>query len=103
MRKKVGIIGFGGMGKWHAGSITGRQEFCGLKFNESDVVELAGVYDIDPEKMAQAEGFGVRTYESRQALLADPEIEIVVIATPNDVHEEIACDAFKAGKNVICE
>ncbi len=103
MKKKVGIIGFGGMGKWHAGSITGEQKFCGLKFNESDAVELAGIYDIDPVKMEQAIGFGVRTYESREALLADPEIDIVVIATPNDVHEEIACDAFNAGKHVICE
>ncbi len=104
MKKKVGIIGFGGMGKWHAGSITGNKDFCGIQFNESDVAELAGVYDIDPEKNADAkERFGLKVYESRQAMLADPEVDIVVIATPNDVHEEIAIEALNAGKNVISE
>ena len=104
MKKKVGIIGFGGMGKWHAGSITGNKEFCGIQFNVSDVVELAGVYDIDPAKNADAaERFGLKVYESRQAMLADPEVDIVVIATPNDVHEEIAIEALNAGKNVISE
>ena len=103
MKKKVGIIGFGGMGKWHAGSITGDVRFCGIKFNESDVAEVGGVYDIDPAKNEQAKDLGLHVYESREAMLADPSIDIVVVATPNDVHEEIACDALNAGKNVICE
>ena len=93
MKKKAAVIGYGGMGAgFHVKNIL-----------SSDVVSLAGVYDIDPAKQAKAAADGVKTYESREALLADPEIELVTIAVPNDSHEEIVVAALEAGKNVICE
>jgi predicted dehydrogenase len=36
-------------------------------------------------------------------VLADPKVDIVTVATPNDVHKEIVIAALEAGKNVICE
>ena len=101
--KAVGIIGYGGMGQWHACSILGTRYAGCIDFNASDVCTLAGVYDIDPEKLALAKSRGIRAYESCEELLADPEIDIVVVATPNDSHEELVCAALNAGKNVICE
>ncbi|MBR4204090.1 MAG: Gfo/Idh/MocA family oxidoreductase [Clostridia bacterium] len=93
MKKKAAVIGYGGMGAgFHVKNIL-----------SSDVVTLAGIYDIDPAKRAKAAADGVHVYETREELLADPEIELVTIATPNDVHEEIALAAFEAGKNVISE
>ena len=53
--------------------------------------------------MAAAKDAGIRCYESRAALLADPEVDIVLCATPNDVHKEIVLDAIAAGKHVVCE
>ena len=50
MKKKVGIVGYGGMGQWHACSITGTTYLGTIPFEKSDVAEVAGVYDIDPEK-----------------------------------------------------
>jgi len=35
--------------------------------------------------------------------LADPSIDLVTVATPNDTHRPIALAAMKAGKHVICE
>lgn len=93
MKKKVAVIGYGGMG---AG-------FHCVNIRNSDIVELAGIYDINPEKCKLAEEAGIRAYSSREELLADPEVEIVVVATPNDTHEEIAVAALNAGKNVISE
>ena len=94
MSKRIvgAVIGYGGMGNFHAEKM---QSVYGIK--------LAGVYDIDPARNELARSRGIRAYASREELLADPSIDLVTIATPNDVHKEIAIAALKAGKNVICE
>ncbi|MBQ7474528.1 MAG: Gfo/Idh/MocA family oxidoreductase [Clostridia bacterium] len=92
MKKKAAVIGYGGMGGWHVDHIL-----------KSDVVTLAGIYDIKEERRQLAESRGIKAYSSREELLADPEIELVTVATPNDVHEEIAVAALEAGKNVLSE
>src|SRR5213079_2324011 len=38
-----------------------------------------------------------------KAIIADPEIDIIDICTPNDSHAEIAIAAAKAGKAILCE
>ena len=76
MKKKAAVIGYGGMGSWHVKNIQA-----------SDVVELAGIYDIDPAKQSKAQANGIKAYESREALLADDSIELVTIAIPNDVQQ----------------
>lgn len=70
---------------------------------KSDVVELAGVYDIKPERNNAAEAAGVKAYDSMEDLLGDPEIELVTLAVPNDQHKPLAIACLEAGKNVICE
>ena len=94
MSKKIvgAVIGYGGMGNFHAEKM---QSVYGIK--------LAGVYDILPERNELARSRSIKTYSSQEELLSDPEIDLVTIATPNDVHKEIAIAALKAGKNVICE
>lgn len=92
MKKFAAVIGYGGMGGWHTQHLL-----------KSDVFELAGIYDIKEERRALAESRGIHAYATREELLADPRIELVTIATPNDTHEEIVIAALRAGKNVICE
>ncbi|NLA59021.1 MAG: Gfo/Idh/MocA family oxidoreductase [Firmicutes bacterium] len=46
---------------------------------------------------------GVAVYRDYRELLQDDSIEAVVVATPDFTHEEIAVDALKAGKQVLCE
>ena len=91
-KKNLAIIGYGGQGGWHA-----------QMAQSSDVVELKGVYDILPERNALAESRGIRAYPDLGALLSDPSVDIVTVATPTDTHYEIVLKALKAGKNVICE
>ncbi|NLP34831.1 MAG: Gfo/Idh/MocA family oxidoreductase [Clostridiales bacterium] len=88
----VGIVGYGGMGNWHR-EILGKIEGC----------RVAGIYDIKESQMELARQNGIHTYESLEALLDDKEINLVLIATPNDVHKEIAIKAMNAGKNVVSE
>ncbi|MBR5447507.1 MAG: Gfo/Idh/MocA family oxidoreductase, partial [Clostridia bacterium] len=92
MKKNAAVIGYGGMGGWHTEHML-----------KSDVVSLAGIYDIKKERCELAESRGIRAYSSREELLADPSIEIVTVAIPNDVHEEVVIACLEAGKNVICE
>ncbi len=103
MKKNVAVVGYGGMGQWHVCSIAGTTYLNAINFNESDVCSVYGIYDIDPEKRALAKKDGYKVFETLEELLADGEIDIVVIATPNDVHESIAVAALNAGKHVISE
>lgn len=86
------VIGYGGMGHFH-----------GRQMRKIDGIELIGVYDIDPAVQAEAAADGDNPFESREALLSDPRIDLVVVATPNDVHKEIVIDALQHGKNVVSE
>ena len=92
MKKNVAVIGYGGQGGWHA-------DWC----LRSDVVSLAGVYDIKPERNRAAAAKGIRAYNSLDDVLADDNVDIIVVAVPNDVHLEIVLKSLKAGKHVICE
>ena len=87
-----GLIGFGGMGKWHTEILENVPE-----------IELAGIYDIKEEKRKLAEEAGFHTYETEEAMLADESIDVILVATPNDTHRPIALRAMGAGKNVIVE
>ena len=91
---KMGIIGFGGMGKHHLKHVT----------DEIGRLEVKGVYDIKEERQKLAvEEHGLIAYESAEALLADAEIDLVLVSTPNNFHKYYVIKALEAGKNVICE
>lgn len=100
--KKAAVIGYGGMGQWHVAHMEGLSYF-GTPAPKSDVVTCAGIYDIDPIKGDLARANGINVYETLDDLLNDKEVEIVVVAIPNDVHEEYVIKCLDAGKNVICE
>lgn len=89
---KWALIGYGGMGHWHVSKLKTLPE-----------IEIAGIYDILPEKRTQAEADGLHAYPTLEALLADPTVDFVTIATPNDFHKPIAIQAMAAGKHVISE
>ena len=92
MKKNAAVIGYGGMGGWHTQHLL-----------ESDVCNLAGIYDIKEERSELARSRGIRAYSSREELLSDPSIDMVTVAIPNDSHKEVVMAALDAGKNVICE
>lgn len=88
----IGIIGYGGMGGWHAERIRSMPDF-----------RLAGVYDINPKKIEQAAEKGIAGYATLEQMLNDSTIQTVILAVPNNFHKELSIAAMHAGKNVICE
>lgn len=87
------IVGYGGMGGYHARELIG----------ENDYVQTYGVYDIKEERREQARKDGFQTYDTLNDVLADDDVEAILIATPNDSHLEIAIKSLRAGKHVVCE
>ena len=113
---RVAIVGCGGMGGGHAlalGSGTGKAVWnifddkrTALDKYTTDIskkIELAGIYDIDPARQEWAEAQGFYNYPSYQAVLDDPEVDVVLVATPNHLHKEMSITAMRAGKHVLCE
>ncbi len=91
MRIKTAIIGFGGMGAYHAKQIKGISS-----------LQVVGAYDTKPERRQQAIDEGYKGYASLEDCLSD-DTELVILATPNNFHKELAIKIMKAGKHVICE
>ena len=95
---KVGIIGCGG--------IANQKHFPALKNNEdlNEMVAFGDIIEERAEKAAKEYGAdGARVYTDYKELLADPEVEVVHICTPNVSHSEIAIAAFEAKKHVYYE
>ncbi len=65
-------------------------------------LELRAISSRDPEKV-RAVCPEARAVASPEALLGLPEIELVVIPTPNETHYPLACMALEAGKHVVVD
>src|SRR5438552_669795 len=67
-------------------------------------LDLRAVVTTDPARQAQAEVDLVPTiYASFDALLEDPAIDLVVVATPHDTHARLAQRALGRGKHVVVD
>ena len=95
-RIRFGVIGCGGMGTGHVGSLTSRAE--------KDNVRVVAVSDVYRRRITRAAGVchgeGFADY---RRLLDNRDIDAVLIATPDHWHGKIAEDALEAGKHVYCE
>ena len=88
----VGLIGFGLAGKaFHAPVI---RAVPGLR--------LAAILQRNGSEAAEAYP-DVRIVRSAEELLTIPEIRLVVIATPNDTHHDLAMRCMEAGRDVVVD
>jgi len=90
---RAGILGGGFMGGVHARAV---------RTGGGRVVAVAAA-DLDTA-LAAAPGMGAeRAVASAEELLADPDIDVVHVCTPNHLHVPLARAALAAGKHVVCE
>lgn len=93
---KVGIIGAGRIGKVHIQSIC-------TQVPDAKVKTLADPF-MTEETAAWAKEMGVaQVTKDYKEILADPEIDAVLICSSTDTHSPISVEAIKAGKHVFCE
>ncbi|KZL26974.1 Gfo/Idh/MocA family protein [Pseudovibrio sp. Ad37] len=97
----VGLIGTGYMGKCHALAWNAVSGVFGGEL-KPELVTLAEVNEELAAARAKDFGFAKSTGNWRD-MLADPDIHIISITTPNEFHPEMAIAALEAGKHVYCE
>ncbi len=90
---RVAVIGAGFIGPVHVE---------GLRRAGQEVVGILGVSTEESQTAAQALGLP-KAYQSFDEVLADDSVQSVHIATPNRLHFQMATEALKAGKHVLCE
>src|SRR3972149_3048745 len=70
----------------------------------SRTAKLLGVYTRNEAvKSVVANEYAVRGYQTLESLLADPEIDVVYLATPHDLHAQQTLLCAAAGKHVLVE
>lgn len=93
----VGFIGVGGRGRSHVATVQGL-----IKSGENlRIVAVSDAYGYRREEIAKLTG--ARIHQRHRALLADAEVDVVCIATPDRLHVPQGLDAIRAGKDVYCE
>ena len=107
MMVRIGIAGIGFMGMIHY-----------LASRRVDGAEVVALCSRDPKKLAgdwtsiqgnfgprgtQMDLSGLSLYDDFAAMLADPQIDLVDLCVPNDLHGPMAIQALEAGKPVLVE
>jgi predicted dehydrogenase len=97
----VGLIGTGYMGKCHALAWNSVKAV----FGDGPRPVLVHLAEVDSALAAErAEEFGfAKSTEDWRKLIADPNVDVVSVTTPNAFHAEMAIAALEAGKHVWCE
>jgi predicted dehydrogenase len=93
-RTRIGLVGAGAIMRLsHAPTIKA-----------SDCAELVAVFDTDLKRAeAITADFGGKAFDNLEAMLDMPDLDAVIVATPNRFHEEGVVAAAKRGKHVLCE
>ncbi|MFS8637093.1 MAG: Gfo/Idh/MocA family oxidoreductase [Gemmatimonadota bacterium] len=88
---RVGVAGVGSLGFHHARILR-----------EIPGVELVGIHDIDPERLAEVSAtLGAAAFGELYPLL--DAVDALVVAVPTTAHEEVACAALERGVHVLVE
>lgn len=90
----MGVVGLGNQGLLHLKVLR--------QLPEAEVVAVADV-ELERARRVAADYEVPRSYSSATDLCEDPEVEAVVVATPDHLHFEPAVTALRAGKHVLVE
>lgn len=89
-----GILSTGRIAKWFA---------TALATSRTGRLVAVGSRTGDAAAKFAADHPGIRAHASYDALLADPEVQVIYIGTPHDSHADLCIRAARAGKHILCE
>src|ERR1700736_2072490 len=98
----VGVIGMGWMGTVHSRAYLQAAD----RFHDSGIRPRLIICADDVETRAKEaqERFGFERYTTRwQEVIANPNVQVVNVATPNHMHLEVVRAAAASGKHIFCE
>jgi len=103
MNARVGIIGFGFMGRTHLAAFRADKRASIVAVADGRIAEAvaksAGLIDTG----ASADLSGVRTHTNADDVINASDIDLISICTPTPSHVELATRAMRAGKHVLLE
>ena len=99
---RIGMIGYGGIGRVHAMAYRSLPFHYGLPANSVQLVGVATARAETAQAAAAEIGCDYWTDDYRQ-LLAQPDVDAVDVCVPNHLHAEIVQAAAAAGKHIYCE
>ncbi len=91
----VGLLGYApSVGRVH-----------GLGTESTPGLTLVAACDLNPQRLSEAKTDfpGLNTYSSASELADDPNVDLVIVATPPNIHARISLEMMEAGKHVVCE
>lgn len=89
---RLGILGYGFMGQTHAKNVAA-----------FDDIELVAICDNNPAQLEDVTEGCFRIYHTAEEIIADPDIDWLLVATPNNLHCAHVVAAANAGKHILCE
>ena len=91
---RIGVIGTGAMGTAHVGNLS--RWVAGAAVTQ--------IFDVDVDRArAVADGVGASAAPSTEALISSDEVDAVLIAAPDPLHEDLALACLAAGKPTLLE
>lgn len=94
-RLKVGIIGAGRIGKVHTMSILNH-------LPQAEIISISDIF-VEGARAWAAQAGIKKVYQDYRELLADPELDAVLVCSSTDTHAQISIEAAQAGKHIFCE
>ena len=97
---RIGLVGFGSMGRTHLWSVLNLPFLYGIRIGE--VVGVCTTDLVRSERICS--DFGISTaYSDASQMIADSSIDVIDICTPNNSHFPILSKALTSSKSVLCE
>jgi len=98
---KVGLIGYGFMGRTHSNAYQKVNHFFDVPFRPV-LKTVCGLVEAEAKAFARQWGYQSWVTDWKK-VIEDPEIDLVDICLPNFMHAQVAMAAAKAGKAILCE
>jgi predicted dehydrogenase/threonine dehydrogenase-like Zn-dependent dehydrogenase len=91
-------VGWAGAGTFSTGTLLPAFRAAGF----DHFVAVASASGLSAVRAAASYGFE-KAVPGAEAVISDPDVEVVVVATPHDTHSDLAARALRAGRHVWCE